>query len=221
MTTDDARTALAGQRANGRWSMSLTRFLARALARALMRIRVDGLERVPAPALLAVNHSAFIDGPLVYGTLRRPAAFFIKVEAFTGPIGILLRHIRQIPVRRGTAEREPLAAALDTLSAGGVVGIFPEGTRGSGEVTRVEHGIAYLALRSGCPVVPVACVGTADVFPVRWWPFRRRTLVRVVFGDPFPVDAEATGRSRHTVAEAAERIRARLAEHVATTDPAD
>lgn len=207
----------AQQRATGVWSMALTRFLARLLATILTRLRVEGYHYVPRDGgvLLAVNHTAFIDGPLVYGVARRPVAFLIKIEMFRGMLGLMLRHIGQIPVRRGTAERAPLVAALDTLAAGGVIGVFPEGTRGNGDVSRVEHGIAFLALRSGCPVVPVACLNTASVLPKgRRWP-RWRQPVRVVFGEPFVITRGRSGPTRRTVAEAAEEIRIVLAKHVA------
>jgi 1-acyl-sn-glycerol-3-phosphate acyltransferase len=196
--------------------MAPGRLIARLLTWAAVRLTVVGLENVPATGgvLLAINHSAFVDGPIVFGLVRRPTAFLIKIEMFRGPLGLLLRHIGQIPVRRGIAERAPLVAALDTLAEGGAIGIFPEGTRGVGDVSRVEHGIAFLALRSGCPVVPVACLGTASAFAGGWRPGRRRRI-RVVFGEPFVIGSGQVGPARRTVAEAAEEIRIVLAKHVA------
>jgi 1-acyl-sn-glycerol-3-phosphate acyltransferase len=195
--------------------MTATRVTARGLGRVLGRVTVTGLDRVPdtGGVLIAVNHTALVDGPLVYGILRRPAVFLVKAEVFVGPVGLLLRRIGQVPVRRGTIERAPVQSALGTLAAGGVVGIFPEGTRGAGTVEQVQHGIAYLALRSGCPVVPVACHGTAALLRGR-----RRPHVRVTFGEPLTVSVE-TGPSRRQVAAAAEEIRAALAGHVAATRP--
>lgn len=205
----------ARQRARGVWSVRPCQVTARLLARLAARMTVQGLANVPGSGgvLLAVNHSAFVDGPIIFGVVRRPNVFLIKVEMFRGPVGVLLRHLGQIPVRRGVAERAPLVAALDTLAEGGVVGVFPEGTRGVGDVSRVENGIAFLALRSGCPVVPVACVGTAAAFH-RWRPGRRGP-VRLVFGEPFVIGREQAGPARRTVAEAAEEIRIVLAKHVA------
>ena len=187
-----------------------TRVIGRGLTRALARLTVAG--DVPAgPLLLAANHTALIDGPLLYALLPRPAAFLTKAESFRGPVGTLLRHTQQIPVRRGVAEREPLLAALGFLDAGGIVGVFPEGTRGAGDVSSVRHGIAYLAVRSGAPVVPVAVHGTAAL--------RRPTLGRppvlVAFGPPVRLSGGAA--SRRTVAAAAAEIHRTLAAHVAAT----
>jgi 1-acyl-sn-glycerol-3-phosphate acyltransferase len=195
--------------------MALSRHAARALGRMLYRLKVVGLDRVPerGGVLIAVNHTAFVDGPLVYGLIRRASVFLVKDEMFDGLVGAALHRIGQIPVRRGVAERAPLQAALGTLAAGGVVGVFPEGTRGRGEVDRIEHGIAYLALRSGCPVLPVACSGTARPAAARKAMPRRRA-VRVVFGEPFTVPSSGPV-SRHAVTAAAEQIRLALAAHVA------
>lgn len=206
------------QRARGTPLMRLTQACARGLAALLARVEVAGLDGLPeGQVLLAANHTHVVDGPMLYGLVRRPAAFFVKAEAFVGPIDPFLRRIGQIAVHRGVAERAPLTAALDTLAAGGLVGVFPEGTRGAGDVARVERGIAYLAVRSGAPVVPVACVGTAGMV-------RRRTLrrprVRVVVGQPLWVGSGA-GASRSAVDAAAEQIRSALADLVAKAGAGD
>jgi 1-acyl-sn-glycerol-3-phosphate acyltransferase len=169
------------------------------------------------PVLLAVNHTALVDGPMIYGLLPRPVAFLVKAEVFRGPLGTLLRHAGQIPVRRGTVETGPLRAALDVLRRGGIVGVFPEGTRGAGDVQQVRHGVAYLAVRSGAPVVPVACHGTlARKGRALFRPHRPRVLV--AFGDPLRLPAGPA--VRRTVAAAADEIHRALAAHVAATRPA-
>jgi 1-acyl-sn-glycerol-3-phosphate acyltransferase len=207
-----------GRFAGGTFGMTVTRLTARALGHALGRVEVVGAEGVPATGgvLLAMNHSAYIDGPLMYGVLRRPAVFVVKMEAFRGPVGAMLRRIGQIPVRRGAIERAPLQSALAMLAAGGVVAVFPEGTRGAGNVDAVQHGVAYLALRSGCPVVPVACHGTRAM---QQWHGPRRPRVRIAFGRPIELPPTRIA-SRRNVTDAAERVRAAMAAHVAVTRPA-
>jgi 1-acyl-sn-glycerol-3-phosphate acyltransferase len=199
----------------GAGDLRVTRGIGRVLSRALARTVVAGT--VPdGPVLLAVNHVALVDGPLIYGVLPRPVAFLVKAEAFRGPLGRLLRHTGQIPVHRDKAERAPLTAALGVLAAGGIVGVFPEGTRGEGSVERVRHGIAYLAVRSGAPVVPVAVHGTRAR---RGWAFWRphRPPVLVAFGPPVALPGGPA--SRRTVAAAAAAIHRTLAAHVAATRP--
>ncbi len=204
----------AGERAAGTPGMLRGQAFGRFLAWLFTRCELVGVENVPAegPVLIAANHSHIFDGPLLFGQLPRPVGFFVKAEVFVGPVGPFLRRIGQIPVHRGIAERTPIVAALDTLAAGGVIAVFPEGTRGSGDVAAVQHGVAYLAVRSGAPVLPVACVGTRVI-----WRHRRtlrRPPVRVVFGTPFKV-ASSGRASRRAIADAAEQIRSELADLVA------
>ena len=104
--------------------------------RPVLRVRVHHGERIPAtgPVVLVANHSAFVDGPLLFGLLGRRAVFLTKREMFRGPLAWLLRRIGQLAVRRGEPDPAPLRAAVGVLRGGGMVGVFPEGTRGSGDV---------------------------------------------------------------------------------------
>jgi 1-acyl-sn-glycerol-3-phosphate acyltransferase len=213
-----ARGRTAAERAHGTLVVGGSRWLARSLGRGLTRLVITGTENLPAGGvLLAVNHASYLDGPLLYGALPRPGTFLVKAEVFRGVVGWYLHKIGQIPVRRGVAEREPLVTALAVLAEGGIVGIFPEGTRRadateSSALLEVRHGIAYLALRSGCPVVPVACLGTERVLPRgRALPAWRRP-VTVAFGPPLPVATERP--TRQAIAVTATRIRDLLNEHL-------
>src|SRR3954462_5117308 len=179
------------------------------LLRTVFRVRVTGLEHLPVsgPVLIAGNHTGFLDGPVVFVLLPRPSAFLVKSELYDSPFRRVLGSPRQIPVRRGTPDRTALRRALDVLRAGGVLGVFPEGTRGEGRLESVQHGIGYLALRAGCPVVPVVCVGTAEALPKGKALPRFRAPIDVVFGPAFEIDVTGNPRARSTVAAAAEQIR--------------
>jgi 1-acyl-sn-glycerol-3-phosphate acyltransferase len=196
--------------------MRRRRTVARLLARACWRVRVTGADRVPAhgPVILAANHMSLLDGPLVYATAPRAVRFLAKRELFVGPLGLLLRSLGQIPVNRQGVDRRALRGSLDVLAGGGSVGIFPEGTRGDGQVDHIHHGVAYLALRSDAVVVPVACLGTRrpDSGLSSVAGFRRP--VAVTFGVPFRVTASGDPSARRVVASAATEIHARLRAHV-------
>ncbi|GAA4143537.1 lysophospholipid acyltransferase family protein [Streptomyces griseoincarnatus] len=165
----------------------------------LFKPRVLGSWRVPAsgPVIFAVNHSHNIDGPMVMGVAPRPTHFLIKKEAFVGPLDPFLTGIGQLKVDRHSTDRTAIARALGVLKQGGVLGIFPEGTRGEGDFASIRAGLAYFAVRSGAPIVPVAVLGSSDR-PGRLTkalpPLRSR--VDVVFGDPF--DAVEGARSSDT-----------------------
>lgn len=93
--------------------------------------------------------------------------------------------------------------------------MFPEGSRGAGDMGTVQHGIAYLALKSGCPVVPVACLGSAAAMPPGTGRPRWKAPIAVVFGPAFEITTTIDPLARRASAEAAEQIRVRLAAHVA------
>lgn len=184
----------------------------------LWRPRVLGAWRVPGsgPVILAGNHAHLIDGPMLLGTAPRPVHFLVKKEAFTGPLDPFLRSLGQVKVDRSVPDRAAIGRALSVLERGGVLGIFPEGTRGNGDFGEVRAGLAYFAVRSGAPVVPVAVLGTAE---------RRGRVVRalpplrgrvdVVFGEPFAADDGSGRRTRKALDAATARIQERLTRHLA------
>jgi 1-acyl-sn-glycerol-3-phosphate acyltransferase len=188
------------------------RRIAQRLLKVVFRLRICGTEHLPAegPVLLAGNHSGFLDGPIVMIMLPRPSAFLVKSEIFTGPFRWLLTFARQIPIHRGTPDRTALRAGLDVLARGGVLGVFPEGTRGSGDLATIQHGIGYLALNAQCPIVPVLCKGTPEALPKGKVLPRWRAPIEVVFGPAFTLDIPGDLRTRATIAAAAEQVRTQL-----------
>jgi 1-acyl-sn-glycerol-3-phosphate acyltransferase len=183
----------------------------------LWKPRVLGAWKVPAtgPVIFAVNHSHNIDGPMVMGVAPRPTHFLIKKEAFVGLLGTFLRGIGQLEVDRKSTDRTAVTRALSVLASGGVLGIFPEGTRGGGDFASLRAGLAYFAVRSGAPIVPVAVLGSSErrgrlikALP----PLRSR--VDIVFGDPFEAGDGTGRRTRGALDEATVRIQKQLTAHL-------
>jgi 1-acyl-sn-glycerol-3-phosphate acyltransferase len=203
--------------------LAVSRRLAAMLWRLMFKIDIRGLEHLPktGPVLIAGNHTGWLDGPLVQMLLPRPCSFLVKSELYNGPWRVILDFSRQIPIRRGAPDRTALRRALEVLAGGGVLGVFPEGTRGVGALETVQHGIGYIALRaqdSGaqCPIIPVVCTGTAEALPKGAKMLKFRTPISIVFGEAFTLDVEGNPRARSTVAAAAEQIRVRLLDHLET-----
>ncbi|WP_377270609.1 lysophospholipid acyltransferase family protein [Peterkaempfera sp. SMS 1(5)a] len=175
------------------------------LARLVYRPVIEGRRNVPrnGAVILAANHLSFIDSVVIPLVAPRPVAFLAKAEYFRGRgvKGWLLKRlftaIDAVPVERGThrSAQASLEAALGVLERGGAFGIYPEGTRSrDGRLYRGRTGVAWLALTSGAPVVPVAVLGTDRIQPVGTRiPRIRRVTVR--FGAPlhFP---QPTGGTR-------------------------
>ncbi|MBT2422198.1 1-acyl-sn-glycerol-3-phosphate acyltransferase [Streptomyces sp. ISL-22] len=183
----------------------------------LWRPRVLGAWKVPAtgPVIFAVNHSHNIDGPMVMGVAPRPTHFLIKKEVFVGLLDPFLTGIGQLKVDRDTTDRTAITRALDVLSNGGVLGIFPEGTRGEGDFASLRAGLAYFAVRSGAPIVPVAVLGSSEERGrlIKGLP-PLRSRVDVVFGDPFEAGDGSGRRTRKALDEATERIQKQLTAHL-------
>lgn len=173
-------------------------------------------ERMPqqGPVIVVSNHVGFLDGPVVFVLAPRPLRFLVKRSYFSSAWGVFLRATGQIPIDQHSADREALAAARQVLAEGGGLGIFPEGTRGSGAVETAQQGAAFLAQATGARIVPVAVLGTKGAGGRRdSWP-KLRAPVRVVVGHPFTLEKHRAVPGRERLRLATEELRSRLASHV-------
>lgn len=199
--------------------------IARIGARAVARIRLEGLEHIPrtGPVILAVNHISNLDGVVTGAFItdalkRRRIHWLGKREMFDWPVlGWMAAHGGVHPVDRASADVEAFRLATRILEAGHVLLVFPEGTRSpTGELQEAKDGVALLALRTGAQIVPVGLNNTDAVWrkgrkvPM---PFPRRTVTMRV-GEPFtlaevlPPDADR----RKAKAIATRTIMGRIAE---------
>jgi len=153
-----------------------------------------GLDNIPddGPAILASNHLSFLDPVFLPVVEHRPISFLAKSEYFTGKglKGWLSRRfflaIRQLPIDRsgGQASESSLGAGLAHLASGGLLGIYPEGTRSlDGRLYKGRTGAARMVLEARVPVVPIAMVGTFEVMP-SGAKLPRLTKVGVIAGEP-------------------------------------
>ncbi|MBD2845187.1 1-acyl-sn-glycerol-3-phosphate acyltransferase [Paenibacillus sp. IB182496] len=163
----------------------------------LFPLRTVGLDNIPAtgPALLCSNHISNIDPTTVGVKVRRKVHYMAKSELFSfKPAGKFLRSLGAFPVNRGGVSKESIRTALKLLKDGHVMGIFPEGTRGSGGAAK--KGAAMIALRSGAPVIPVRIIGS-------YRPFRRLTIV---YGKPIDLTEVAASAAPDMLEQATEVI---------------
>jgi 1-acyl-sn-glycerol-3-phosphate acyltransferase len=180
-----------------------------------LRLCVHGRDRLPAtgPIVLVANHSSMLDGPVISTAVRRRRpVFLIKQEMFHGLVGALLTKVGQLAINRDVPDRAPLLAAVRVLRGGGMIGIFPEGTRGSGEVAEARNGAAWLARSANAVVVPVVVRGALRPEGRRR---RFRPRVDVLVGEPFSVSGQ---RGKAGMAVATEQIRVALAALVVELD---
>jgi 1-acyl-sn-glycerol-3-phosphate acyltransferase len=192
----------------------LGRALFRLFFRLLCRWRVTGVETCPrwGPLILAPNHISYLDPPAAGSAVPQPVWFMAKHELFAIPVlGTILPLVNAFPVRRGTADRAALRRAEALLREGKTVVLFPEGMRRfDGRLGDPEPGVAFVALRTQAPVVPVALVGTDRALP-RHSALPRPARVEARLGPPmtFP-DLYHRTADRSALDEASRRIMAAL-----------
>jgi 1-acyl-sn-glycerol-3-phosphate acyltransferase len=156
--------------------------------------------------IVAANHRSFLDPFAIGGALpwSRPMNYVAKVELFERRWqGWILSRLGAFPIRRGESDEDAMETARLVVERGGVVCIFPEGTRiRSGSLAEPHRGVGRLALQTGAPVIPAAVLGTEDVR--RGWRIRpRKVKVRLGKAMTFP---RAADPSRGLAARVTERI---------------
>ena len=188
------------------------RVISTRLVRRRWRVEVHHRELVPATGgvILAANHVGIIDGPLLAVFAPRPVHVLTKREMFDGRLGGFLRATGQIPLDRYAADPAAIRSCLRVLRDGGVAGIFPEGTRGDGELHRFHHGAAYLALVTGVPVVPVTMIGTRPAGGGSGALPRRGAAIDIVFGRAWQTTQQPWPRTREQVAATSVLLRGHM-----------
>ena len=160
----------------------------------IRKLEIVGREHVPleGPLIVASNHLNNADPPMIALAMPRYPTYMAKREMTTWPIlGPAFRAFGAFPVRRGGADLSALRAATEMVNSGEMLVMFPEGTRSrTGGLTKGHPGTAFIALRTGAPILPVAVTGTEDI---TWpWLFLKPLSVRhvrVVIGEPFHLPA--------------------------------
>lgn len=179
-------------------------FVSRPLVVGLYRMRVSGVELLPPRGGLVVasNHTSNLDAwPIGIALYPRSLHFMVKREAWWPPLSWILAAGGSFPVRRGTADVAAVATAVKLCRAGGVMAMFPEGTRRSKGFRkrlrpRPHSGAAWIALEAGVPLVPAAIRGMDRL--------TRLGPLRVAFGSPVELD-DLAGRDRREAANEATR----------------
>jgi 1-acyl-sn-glycerol-3-phosphate acyltransferase len=179
----------------------------------IFRVRVIGRDRVPTSGayVIAPSHRSILDVPFSGLVTRRRIRFLAKQELFSSRIGsALFRRLGGIPVERGTTDRAALRACDAVLVDGDPLAIFPEGTRRHGpELGDLFHGVAYLALKRGVPILPVGIGGSEEILS-RGQVRPRLHRVVVVIGEPIVADASASARRRSDVVALTATLATRL-----------
>jgi 1-acyl-sn-glycerol-3-phosphate acyltransferase len=175
-----------------RVSYAFVRGLFLVLFKLFGRVRVVGAEKVPADGafVLAPVHRSNVDFALSSLVTRRPMRYMGKDSIWKSKaLGRFVTMLGAFPVHRGSADRDALRACTEIVAGGSPLVMFPEGTRCSGPVVEeLFDGTAYVAARTGVPIVPVGIGGSEAMMPKGAKLPRPSRLVLVV-GDPIPAPA--------------------------------
>jgi 1-acyl-sn-glycerol-3-phosphate acyltransferase len=187
MTNEQAHR-LAREKGVSRPLYAVVRGIVSPLFRTYFRMHVSGAEHVPAEgaAIVAPNHKSFWDSFFIGVCTRRHLRFMAKTELIEARYGRLLVRLGAFPVRRGTADDDALETARTVLRQGGLLALFPEGTRirDPDELGHPKRGAGRLALEEGAPIVPAAITGSETLFI---GPFPKPRRVQVAFASPIEV----------------------------------
>ncbi len=192
----------------------LGQVLARIFIPTFGSIRVTGREHVPrtGPLIIVANHQSNADPPVMVYAIPRAVFFMAKRSLFWGPvISYLLRSVHVYPVDRDGRDMDALRWAQRTLDSGKALLVFPEGTRSPGALRKATDGLAYLALSSGAPILPVAMTGTERIRGMFRIAFHFQRL-RVTVGEPFTLSRGEGRLDRAQLQAATGEVMKRIAE---------
>lgn len=169
------------------------RWLCRTVLKLCFRWEIKNAQRLPSegPVLVVSNHANLIDPIIVGCCFQRQVHFMAKGELFKIPLlSQIIRLLGAYPVRRGIGDRSAIEASFRLLEQGGVVGMFPEGTRHrDGKIHPLRSGAALLATRGNCPIVPVVIDGSHRINLFRF------PKITAYVGEPFRLPANIDGDS--------------------------
>jgi 1-acyl-sn-glycerol-3-phosphate acyltransferase len=187
---------------SGRQQHTIAHIWARSLLRlALSPVTVIGLDKLKdrlqpgQPAVYASNHLSYFDTPVLFAKLPFQFRIVAKQALWKVPfIGWYLNRSGQVPVdqKDNRSAIASLGRGVATLKAGLPLVLFPEGGRAAtGELQPFLSGCAFMAIKAGVPLVPIALIGTYELLPIHTYHLTPRPLLAVI-GDPIPTTGLTT-----------------------------
>jgi 1-acyl-sn-glycerol-3-phosphate acyltransferase len=193
------------------------RLIARALLGLTTRTTARGLDHLPptGPLLVVFNHLGHLDGALVVSLLPYSVEAVALADLFHVPLtGQMLRLYGAIAVHRDVVDRDVVERCVATLKRSGVVALAPEARMSvTGALEKARPGAAYLALKTGAPILPIALSGTENSAVYGAWRRRRRPRLTATIGEAFRLpELPLSGpQRRESLAQASNLIMTRLA----------
>ena len=196
-------TRFAGQTLPDKIAYHTVRTIVTVFCRVWCRMTIEGRDNFPAsgPFILAPTHRSLIDTPVASGVYRKRMRFMGADKWWSNRhFGNLLTALGGFPVSRGSADREALRRCITVIEGGEPLVLFPEGERKSGPfVQPLFEGAAYIAMKTGVPIVPVGIGGSGRVMP-KGARFIRPKKLYVVVGKPLNVPVAESSKQHRAAA---------------------
>ena len=210
----DVTTKLAGQSRRNRLFYLTIRFIVIAICRVYLRLRIVDAHKIPKTGtfILAPSHRSTLDIPVAAATTRRRMMYMGKDSMWKiKPIGFFLTALGSFPVTRGSADLEALKRCIAVLERGDPLVLFPEGTRRNGRIIEpLFDGAAFIAYKTGVPIIPVGIAGSEEIWPPGTKLPRPRKCVVVVGDAIYPKDLNGARASREIMGEFTLELQASL-----------
>ena len=196
-------TRLAGQSVPDKIAYHTVRTIVTVFCRVWCRMTIDGRDNFPkdGPFILAPTHRSIIDTPVSSGVYRKRMRFMGADKWWSNKhFGKLLTALGGFPVSRGTADREALKRCIAVIEGGEPLVLFPEGERKSGPIVQpLFDGAAYVAMKTGVPIVPVGIGGSERVMP-KGAKFIHPRKLYVMVGKPLTAQIADTAKEQRAAA---------------------
>ncbi len=188
---------------------SFSRVVCNAFVRIAFHFRVDGVENLPESGgfILCSNHRSYLDPVFLGVKVKRELSFMAKEELFRVKVlGPIIKKLGAFPIARGKGDTGAVEFAIDTVKAGKVLTLFPEGTRSkNGELLKLKSGVIIIAAQSQGVVVPSAIIFEGKLR------FRRKVTIR--YGKPISCEElEVDGMDRQSLKHAREKLTLKMSE---------
>lgn len=166
---------------------SIVKFILKFAFKILFRWEIYGRENLPmsSGAILAANHTSFLDPLLIGAPIPRKAYFFARSDVFRPRLwGWFLKQLHSIPIERDEPSLSSIKAVLTLLRSGEIVVMFPEGTRISGRrLGEAKGGLGMMVAKSAVPVIPAYISGAASALPKKAKMIRLKKI-KIIYGRP-------------------------------------
>lgn len=172
----------------------LFKYIIKLLMKIFYSFKVTYESRLPEePCIFVANHQSLLDPLAIVSVLKRRVIFLASKDLYNIPLlGLLLKSVGTIPIKKNSADIRSIKSAINTLKKGYSIALFPEGgISQNGELKEAFKGAMYISYKSGRPIVPIGIKGTYEILPIGKYVPKLRGKIAVNIGKPVYPDLKS------------------------------